>query len=183
MPVRTSCIKRVVYFPTSLVSLSLQVQLHPTAEMKALVNFLLTTISIAIATSLHVRDITTPFPDDQLPCSTFPSSYGAVRTDWLERDGWTGIQEGSGGNRCNAGSYCSYACPSGYQKSQWSSQINPAGGGLPYGGLFCQANGRLARSNPRYPTLCIKGTTAVTMNVSNRGPFNAALCRTDVPGE
>ena len=107
--------------------------------------------------------------------------------------GWAGIQyvtiEGDhvvnidtaipGGKNCTAGAMCSYACPPGYQKSQWPSTQGSTGQSV--GGLKCDENGKLCKTNPELSEyLCIKGTGATT--VQNTMSKNAAICRTDYPG-
>ncbi len=138
------------------------------------------------------------FPDGQLDCSTFPSNYGAVSVEWLGLGGWIGIQQpGSseggfsnimtvtkstcaGGNCCSEGSYCSYACPGGYQKSQWPSTQGATGQSV--GGIVCR-NGKLHLTNPSMSTsLCMTGTSNVAVQVQNKMKKNAAVCRTDYPG-
>ena len=75
---------------------------------------------------------------------------------------------------------CSYACPPGYQKSQWPAEQGSTGQSV--GGLFCNENNKLVKTNPDLSkTLCIKGTGAV--KVVNKLSTNAAFCRTDYPGK
>ena len=139
------------------------------------------------------QGLDTPFPDDEIDCSDFPSDYGAIEIPWMGIGGWAGIQyvtiEGgqvtnidtavAGGKNCTAGAMCSYACPPGYQKSQWPSTQGSTGQSV--GGLKCNENGKLAKTNPELSeTLCIKGTGATT--VQNTMSQNAAICRTDYPG-
>ena len=134
------------------------------------------------------------FPDDTIKCSDFPSDYGPVKIDWTRLGGWTGIQYVTivgksithidtavpGGDGCKPGSMCSYACPPGYQKSQWPSAQGTTGQSV--GGLKCNQNGRLSLTNPTLSKkLCIPGTGAVT--VQNKLSNNAAICRTDYPGK
>ena len=135
-----------------------------------------------------------PFPDDEIDCSEFPSDYGAIEIPWMNIGGWAGIQyvtvDGGhvtnidtavpGGKNCTAGAMCSYACPPGYQKSQWPSTQGSTGQSV--GGLQCNSNNKLCKTNPELSdTLCIKGTGATT--VQNNLSKNAAICRTDYPGE
>ncbi|KUJ22466.1 SUN-domain-containing protein [Mollisia scopiformis] len=141
--------------------------------------------------------VTATFPSGELDCSEFPSAYGAVAADWLGLGGWTGVQlvpgfEGlaaaaisyietaiSGSdNACVADSFCSYACPAGYQKSQWPSAQGSTGQSI--GGLYCNSNGKLELSRPSYTTLCQEGAGGV--NVQNTLSTNVAICRTDYPG-
>ena len=133
------------------------------------------------------------FPDGELDCTTFPSDYGPIEVEWANLGGWSGIQyvtvEGDtvteiitgvpGGDGCKPGAMCSYACPPGYQKSQWPSAQGSTGQSV--GGLSCNSNGKLTLTNPGLSkTLCIQGTGAVI--VQNKLSNNAAICRTDYPG-
>ncbi|KAI4190018.1 MAG: hypothetical protein LQ346_004994 [Caloplaca aetnensis] len=133
------------------------------------------------------------FPDGELDCSEFPSDYGPIDITWMRLGGWSGIQyptikgskvvdiftEIAGGKNCSAGAMCSYACPAGYQKSQWPSTQGLTGQSV--GGLQCNSNGKLQLTNPGLSkTLCIKGTGAT--KVQNMLKTNAAICRTDYPG-
>ena len=133
------------------------------------------------------------FPDGQIDCTTFPSDYGPIKIDWAGLGGWSGIQyvtiEGDtvthidtavpGGEGCKPNAMCSYACPAGYQKSQWPPQQGATGQSV--GGISCNSNGKLALTNPGLSKfLCVKGTGAVT--VQNKLSNNAAICRTDYPG-
>ena len=128
------------------------------------------------------------FPSGEIACSTFPSEYGPINVDWLELDGWTGVQfVSSSGDlirnavkkeTCTDGTMCSYACPAGYQKSQWPATQGSTGQSI--GGLSC-SGGKLYLTNPAFKTLCIKGTGKVT--VENKLGSNVAICRTDYPGK
>ncbi|KAI9835089.1 MAG: Secreted beta-glucosidase sun1 [Sarea resinae] len=132
------------------------------------------------------------FPDGELDCSTFPSDYGAVPVDWMNLGGWTGVQNptfssdgtqvtdistGTSGG-CEEGAFCSYACPAGYQKSQWPSTQGATGQSV--GGLQCKG-GKLHLTNSALSkNICIQGTGNV--NVQNKLGQNVAVCRTDYPG-
>lgn len=133
------------------------------------------------------------FPDGEIDCTTFPSDYGPINIAWANLGGWSGIQyvtiEGDfvthidtavpGGDGCKPGAMCSYACPPGYQKSQWPSTQGATGQSV--GGLSCNSNGKLSLTNPTLSkTLCIQGTGAVI--IQNKLSSNAAICRTDYPG-
>jgi hypothetical protein len=136
------------------------------------------------------------FPSGTIPCSTFPSAYGAIAADWLNLGGWLGIQNvpnytpgdasisyistavvGSG-SLCTDNSFCSYACPPGYQKSQWPAAQGSTGQSI--GGLYCNSNGMLELSRPSVPQLCITGTGQV--QVQNNLDAVVSICRTDYPG-
>lgn len=133
------------------------------------------------------------FPDGTIDCSTFPSQYGPIEVEWANLGGWAGIQyitvEGDsvtnivtavpGGKGCVPGAMCSYACPPGYQKSQWPSTQGSTGQSV--GGIQCNSDGKLSLTNPGLSkTLCMQGTGATT--VQNKLSNNAAICRTDYPG-
>jgi len=133
------------------------------------------------------------FPNGEIDCTTFPSEYGPIDVEWAGLGGWSGIQyvtiQGDsvthidtavpGGEGCKPGAMCSYACPAGYQKSQWPSQQGSTGQSV--GGLSCNPNGKLSLTNlDLSKNLCIQGTGTVT--VQNKLSNNAAICRTDYPG-
>lgn len=132
------------------------------------------------------------FPDGAIDCSNFPTDYGPISIEWAQLGGWSGIQyvtilgdsvseivTAIPGDTCKPGAMCSYACPPGYQKSQWPATQGATGQSI--GGLQCNSNGRLALTNPGLSKkLCIPGTGAVI--VQNKLFENAAICRTDYPG-
>ena len=135
-----------------------------------------------------------PFPDHEIDCSDFPSDFGPIDLSWLGFGGWSGVQYPTisgnvvtdivtavaGGKNCSAGAMCSYACPPGYQKSQWPSTQGSTGQSV--GGLQCSDNNKLVKTNPELSEyLCIKGTGAT--QVQNTMSKNAAICRTDYPGK
>lgn len=134
------------------------------------------------------------FPDNVHDCSEFPSQYGPIPIPWMGIGGWSGIQYveiagGSvnhidtaiaGGDNCTSGAMCSYACPPGYQKTQWPTEQGATGQSI--GGLMCNSNGKLVKTNPELSkSLCMKGTGAT--KVVNKLSTNAAICRTDYPGK
>jgi len=143
--------------------------------------------------------VNSAFPNGQISCSSFPSQYGAINVDWVGLGGWTGVQNPrsqlaagfsdietatsgtcSGANCCTEGAYCSYACPPGYQKSQWPTMQGSTGQSV--GGLLCQ-NGMLHLTNAALSNnLCIPGSQEVTVLVQNTMSQQAAVCRTDYPG-
>lgn len=145
--------------------------------------------SVAVATGIDE-----PFPTgDAAPdCSVFPSAYGALPIDWLGTGGWTSLQQPdqyvpgvkinsivaptSGG--CGKSMFCSYACPPGYQKTQWPEDSQGATG-QSVGGLWCNAQGKLELTRPSHPTICEKGAGGVTIKNSLSGL--ATVCRTDYP--
>lgn len=135
--------------------------------------------------------VNSPFPDGQLDCSTFPSEYGAVPLDYLGMGGWSGLQSvtfglsaitnivtGVSGDSCTEGMMCSYACPPGYQKSQWPSTQGATGQSV--GGIQCK-NGKLYLTNSALSSnLCIEGQGGV--QATNNAGGVVAICRTDYPG-
>ena len=143
-------------------------------------------------------NVSVEFPDGEIDCSTFPSGYGAIEVSWVGHNGWTGVQyadfsdnavsglsTGIGGDGCADSSdgsttFCSYACPPGYQKSQWPSIQGNSSMAVSVGGLRCE-NGKLWLTNPSLSTyLCVEGTGKSF--VSNKLSDSAAICRTDYPG-
>ncbi|WEW57138.1 Sperm-associated antigen 4 protein [Emydomyces testavorans] len=137
------------------------------------------------------QGLDTDFPDGEVDCSTFPSKYGPISLDWLGHGGWSGIQfpsYGGGmvsdirtaikGEECTEGSLCSYACPPGYQKSQWPTTQGASGQSV--GGIQCKG-GKLRLTNPDLSKkLCIKGSGGI--NVKNTLGEVVSVCRTDYPG-
>jgi hypothetical protein len=136
--------------------------------------------------------LNTPFPDGTIDCSTFPSEYGPIAVGWEGLGGWSGIQYPtwagtdvsrivtavSGGSGCNQeGALCSYACPPGYEKSQWPA--NQPSDGASLGGIKC-SGGKLYKTSTTSQTLCTagSGTVSVVNNLSGSVPW----CRTDYPG-
>ena len=111
----------------------------------------------------------------------------------MELGGWSGIQyvtetdnvitevvTAIKGDRCKSGAMCSYACPPGWQKTQWPTV--PPAQGRSVGGLFCNANNKLELTNPSLSkSLCMQGTGAT--RVENKLSLDAMICRTDYPGE
>jgi hypothetical protein len=133
------------------------------------------------------------FPSGTIPCSTFPSEYGPVSVDYLGLEGWIGIQSVPGystsassiahidtviSGGCVKNSFCSYACPAGYQKSQWPTAQGSTGQSI--GGLYCNSNGKLELSQSSQPQLCIKGAGGIY--VENKLEKTVSVCRTDYPG-
>ena len=131
------------------------------------------------------------FPDGEIDCDDFPVQYGAIPIDWEGLGGYTGVQQTSilngivgniksaiSGQGCSSGAYCSYACPPGYQKSQWPEQNSATS----VGGLRCGSDNKLYLTNPSLSKkLCIQGTGLVS--VVNKLDKNACICRTDYPGK
>ena len=139
------------------------------------------------------------FPDGQIDCGVFPSEYGAVPLNWLNIGGWASVQKPSidiaggyndimtvtkaqcqGETCCLEGSFCSYACPSGYLKTQWPSKQGITGQSI--GGLYCQG-GKLRLSKPEDKYLCVPGHQDPKVTVKNTLGQNVAICRTNYPGQ
>ncbi|EFQ29261.1 beta-glucosidase [Colletotrichum graminicola] len=135
------------------------------------------------------------FPSGTIPCSHFPSDYGAVPVDYLGTGGWTGIQKTpdysigdavisfietavSGDSSCPKKSFCSYSCGVGYQKTQWPSAQGATKQSI--GGIYCNSNGFLELTRPEKTTLCEPGAGGVT--VKNDLDQQVSVCRTDYPG-
>ncbi|ESZ99503.1 hypothetical protein SBOR_0068 [Sclerotinia borealis F-4128] len=133
------------------------------------------------------------FPSGKISCSTFPSEYGPVAVDYLGLDGWIGLQSTPGytisasaivtintltSGGCVKGSFCSYACPAGFQKSQWPSAQGSTGESI--GGLYCNSNGKLELSRSSVKQLCTAGSGSV--KVQNKLDSIVSVCRTDYPG-
>lgn len=133
------------------------------------------------------------FPSGTISCDTFPSEYGPVAIDYLGLDGWIGLQSTPGyttdatsivtintltSGGCVKGAFCSYACPAGYQKSQWPTAQGSTGESI--GGLYCNSNGMLELSRTSETQLCIAGSGNV--KVENKLDSIVSVCRTDYPG-
>lgn len=137
------------------------------------------------------------FPSGKVKCSEFPAQYGAMPLNYLGFGGWSGLQYVPGfrlglsqaigtihtGNNamyktCSPGTMCSYACPPGYQKTQW-----PAAQGSrkeSVGGVYCNSQGFLELTRKSHRTLCESGAGGVT--IKNELPQLVSICRTDYPG-
>jgi SUN family beta-glucosidase len=139
--------------------------------------------------------LTAKFPSGEVPCSTFPSAYGPIAASHVNHGGWTGLQfvpnytpadsaisyivGGVAGDVCTKNAFCSYACPPGYQKTQWPKAQGATLQSI--GGLYCNANGMLELSRPEYPTLCEEGAGGVW--IQNDLDAESNVCRTDYPGD
>ncbi|KAK4074629.1 CAZyme family GH132 [Purpureocillium lilacinum] len=134
------------------------------------------------------------FPSGEIKCSEFPSEYGAVPINWLNTDGWSGLQivpdfvpgakfintiaTGIAGDSCRKGTFCSYACPDGYQKAHWPEAQGSTKQSV--GGVYCNSNGYLELTRKGYKTLCQKGAGGVS--IKNDLIEVVSTCRTDYPG-
>lgn len=148
------------------------------------------TSSASSSGSSGAKGLNAEFPDGEIDCSEFPSDYGAVALDYLGLGGYSGIQyvtflddlisdivTAVTGDECHGGAMCSYACPPGYQKSQWPTTQGKTGQSV--GGLQCKL-GKLYRTNKDHKQLCIPGVGGV--HIKNKMSDNVAVCRTDYPG-
>jgi hypothetical protein len=138
--------------------------------------------------------IDTPFDSGNVPCSEFPSEWGPIAVPWMNTGGWSGIQKapnyrigdvsislivtGVSGDFCEPGDFCSYACPPGYQKTQWPESQGADNESI--GGLFCNSDGMLELTREDHPTLCEKGVGGVS--IKNELDVQVSTCRTDYPG-
>ena len=138
--------------------------------------------------------VDTPFPSGKVKCSEFPSKYGAVALDWLDLGGWAGLQfvpdftksslsissiiTGIAGETCTEGCMCSYACPPGYQKTQWPKAQGSTKQSV--GGLYCNNDGYLELTRPEFDTICEAGVGGVS--IQNDLDEVVSTCRTDYPG-
>ncbi|KAK4142143.1 uncharacterized protein C8A04DRAFT_30258 [Dichotomopilus funicola] len=132
------------------------------------------------------------FPSGKVPCNKLPTQYGAVPVPGTTTDGWATLAamgtwaKGvafnnfktaiSGG--CTTGMMCSYACPPGYEKTQWPEEQGATGQSV--GGLWCNSDGMLELTRKNATRICAPGAGGVS--VRNELPKNAAICRTDYPG-
>ena len=178
---------------TTSAILSYPATTNPTVTSTTITSPSLETSSSQPSSISQGQGLELEFPDGTIDCSVFPSEYGPIGVEWANLGGWAGIQyvtvEGDtvtnivtavpGGKGCIPGAMCSYACPPGFQKSQWPSEQGSTGQSV--GGIQCNSAGKLALTNPGLSkSLCIKGTGAT--NVQNKLSNNAAICRTDYPG-
>ncbi|ORY13198.1 hypothetical protein BCR34DRAFT_276124 [Clohesyomyces aquaticus] len=140
------------------------------------------------------------FPNGTIPCSKFPSGYGALALPHLGLAGWAGVQNpgysGSDGfadiwtaphgscedgNCCKPGAFCSYGCPTNYLKASWPKRQGVTKQTV--GGLYCNPDGMLDMADGSVTdTLCMKGTDKVKVKVQNKLSKPVSICRTDYPG-
>lgn len=132
------------------------------------------------------------FPSGKVKCGKVPTDYGAVEIPWTGTNGWTTLAkfgkwmkgvainniESPISGTCEPGMMCSYACPPGYQKTQWPAEQGATGQSV--GGLWCNEDGFLELTRPEFPKICEQGAGGVY--VRNEMSTNAAVCRTDYPG-
>lgn len=153
--------------------------------------------SSASSSSSSGQGLTSNFPSGKISCSDFASvsKYGAVAAPWVGLGGWTGIQHTPsysigaaaisyietlipGSSDAKSNSFYSYACPPGYQKSQWPEAQGATGQSI--GGLYCNNDGKLELTSSTYKTLCMKG--AGNVNVKSSLSKVVSICGTDYPG-
>ncbi|KAL2125893.1 hypothetical protein VTI74DRAFT_2339 [Chaetomium olivicolor] len=132
------------------------------------------------------------FPSGKIKCDKVPTEYGAIEIPWVGTSGWTTLAKFGGwvkgvainniesptSGTCQPGMMCSYACPPGYQKTQWPPEQGATGQSV--GGLWCNDDGFLELTRPEHPKLCEPGAGGVY--VRNELSGSAAVCRTDYPG-
>lgn len=132
------------------------------------------------------------FPSGKIKCGKVPTEYGAVEIPWTGTNGWTTLAKfgqwikgvavdnivSPTSGTCQPGMMCSYACPPGYQKTQWPAEQGATGQSV--GGLWCNDDGFLELTRPKYPKLCEQGAGGVF--IRNELSGSAAVCRTDYPG-
>ena len=134
------------------------------------------------------------FESGKVSCSEFPSDYGALSVDYLDFGGWCGIQRTPDysvgdaaisyietaikGEGCTRGAFCSYACPPGYQKTQWPEAQGNTKQSI--GGLYCNADGKLELTRKGQSTLCSAGVEGIF--IQNDLDDAVSTCRTDYPG-
>ncbi|KAH7364179.1 hypothetical protein BKA65DRAFT_131478 [Rhexocercosporidium sp. MPI-PUGE-AT-0058] len=148
------------------------------------------------SSSSGTTGLTAEFPSGEIDCDDFDAltKYGAVPADWLGHYGYLGVQitpsysvghtsisyieTAISGEGCVKNSFCTYACPAGYQKAQWPACQGSTGQSI--GGLYCNAQGKLELTRDGYKTLCMPGAGGV--KAQNKLSKNVAVCRTDYPG-
>ncbi|KAJ4295683.1 Sperm-associated antigen 4 protein [Collariella sp. IMI 366227] len=132
------------------------------------------------------------FPSGKIKCDNVPTEYGPIEIPWTGTNGWTTLAQFGGWIKgvaidnikspitgtCSPGMMCSYACPVGYQKTQWPEEQGATGQSV--GGLWCNDDGFLELTRPSHKTLCERGAGGVY--VRNELSGSAAVCRTDYPG-
>lgn len=136
------------------------------------------------------------FPSGEIDCSCLPTQFGVQPVNRLGMDGWLSFQQPddkkwtpgvmintihqpiSGG--CPLNTFCAYACPNGYQKTQWPVSSQGATG-QSIGGLWCNSKGKLELTRPEVPKLCQKGAGGVF--VENKLKDVANICQTNYPGD
>ncbi|PHH73552.1 hypothetical protein CDD80_3733 [Ophiocordyceps camponoti-rufipedis] len=134
-----------------------------------------------------------PVPKSGLgKCSDFPGpEHGVVSLPWLKEGPWSSIQRVKEYNtgmklldiveqspKCEPGCMCAYACKPGYAETQWPQAHGSKKESI--GGLYCNAEGMLEMTNPRWNELCRPSAANVT--IENRLGEEISTCRTTYPG-
>ncbi|KOS21020.1 Secreted beta-glucosidase sun1 [Escovopsis weberi] len=151
-------------------------------------------IVIAEPSEISGGGVSSEFPSGKIKCSEFPSQWGAVALNWLGFSGWSGLQfvpeyaagassisdiiTGIAGQSCTPGCMCSYACPVGFQKTQWPDAQGSTKQSI--GGLYCNSEGYLELTRSSSKTLCEPGEGGVS--IQNDLDELVSTCRTDYPG-
>ena len=149
----------------------------------------------------HCAECDKVFPNGKIHCTEFPYGYGALPTKSQGLGGWSGIQDPqyagadgfddirtvvkdscSDGTCCTSGSFCSYGCPNPYLKASFPSIQGRTGQSV--GGLYCNKNGYLEMADGKIAdTLCVQGSTKMSVKVQNKLSKSVSFCRTDYPGK
>lgn len=123
-------------------------------------------LSAACAAPLAKRASTCSLPDND--------SLVSVPGD--SNQGWAMSPD----QKCTAGSYCPYACPSGKLMAQWSPDAKTyTPGKSEEGGLYCNKDGTVSKpfEDKDY---CVDGEGTVSVN--NKAGDDVAFCQTVLPG-
>ncbi|CAA9961311.1 SUN domain containing protein [Pyrenophora teres f. maculata] len=148
----------------------------------------------------HCAECDKVFPNGKIRCTEFPYGYGALPTKSQGLGGWSGIQDPqyvgvdgfddirtvvkdscSDGTCCTTGSFCSYGCPNPYLKASFPSTQGRTGQSV--GGLYCNKDGYLEMADGKIAnTLCVQGSTKMSVKVQNKLSKSVSFCRTDYPG-
>jgi hypothetical protein len=150
------------------------------------------TSSAAPSTPTYATGLDADFPSGKVSCDKVPTEYGAIEIPWVGTNGWTTLAKFGGwvkgvaidnivsptSGGCSPGMMCSYACPPGYQKTQWPEEQGATGQSV--GGLWCNDDGFLELTRPSHTKICEPGAGGVF--IKNELSTNAAVCRTDYPG-
>lgn len=148
------------------------------------------------ASSSSGSGVDSDFPDGEISCDDFPSSYGAVCISNAGLDCWAGLEDVgvdqytlgqtsditsfseavSGG--ASSGMFAAYACPVGYDMAQWPDAQGATGQSI--GGLWCGSDNKLYKTrSDGYSKLCQKG--AGNVQVVNNLSDDVYFCKTLYP--
>ena len=125
----------------------------------------------------------TTFTDGTIKCTDIDSlteQDGVIALDWVGYGGYASVMnmDGDTSTTCKSGYYCSYACQAGMSKTQWPS-TQPSDGRT-VGGLYCDSDGYLYKTNTDKDYLCEWGEESAYFK--SEIDEEVALCRTDYPG-